>query len=204
MELLRKTEKKPTNSVLNKFRYYGIFLCPRCGMEIEKEVSHGKRDPHCGCGRKGINSTHGFTRPGSKLFRVYCLWLGMKKRCYSESHHKYHRYGARGIYVCQEWLENPTVFVDWAMSHGWQPGLQIDRRDNDGPYSPENCHFCTRVANGRNKSCTKLTIEKAEHLRSLYSGGGHTHQSLATLFCVSKAVAGKIIRNQLWVKEESK
>ncbi|WP_258286790.1 hypothetical protein, partial [Escherichia ruysiae] len=46
------------------------------------------------------------------------------------------------------------AFIAWALVNGWQPGLQLDRRDNDGPYSPGNCRFVTRSVNRLNLRCT--------------------------------------------------
>lgn len=47
-------------------------------------------------------------------------------------------------------FDDLPAFVAWAIKAGWQAGLQIDRRDNDGPYSPGNCRFVTRKRNKRN------------------------------------------------------
>jgi hypothetical protein len=60
-------------------------------------------------------------------------------------------YADRGIRVCEEWKSGFPAFKRWALGHGYAPGLSIDRRNNDGPYSPRNCRWSTRTEQGRNK-----------------------------------------------------
>ena len=90
--------------------------------------------------------------------KLYSVWTTMMHRCYDEKRTKYKDYGGRGIKVCEEW-HNPNCFITWAETHGWAEGLQLDRINNDGNYSPENCRFTTPKNNCRNRRNTKfLTI----------------------------------------------
>jgi hypothetical protein len=67
-------------------------------------------------------------------------------------------YGGRGISVCEEW-HDPNAFIDWAESNGYANGLQIDRIDNQGSYSPSNCRWVSIKVNSRNTRRNKnLTI----------------------------------------------
>jgi len=75
----------------------------------------------------------------------------MKRRCYDPWHRSYHRYGGRGIFICGEWLCDFHSFRDWAITSGFDPALQLDRIDNNGPYSPENCRFVTHRVNCLNR-----------------------------------------------------
>jgi len=75
----------------------------------------------------------------------------MKRRCYDPNAKGYHRYGGRGIEVCDEWRDNVDAFVQWAEANGYQRGLEIDREDNDGNYTPENCRWVTKIENVNNK-----------------------------------------------------
>jgi hypothetical protein len=59
-------------------------------------------------------------------------------------------YGGRGISVCELWQTNFVAFKEWAESAGWKKGLQIDRRDNNGNYTPENCRIVTPAQNSLN------------------------------------------------------
>lgn len=73
----------------------------------------------------------------------------MHERCYRPQHHAYVNYGGRGIGVCVEWV-GYMEFRDWALANGWRRGLQINRINNDGNYSPDNCNLVTAKENGNN------------------------------------------------------
>lgn len=83
-------------------------------------------------------------------------WRNMLTRCYDPRDRDYHRYGGRGIQVCQEWRESWDAFAEWALANGHQDGLQIDREYNEGDYCPENCRFVTPQQNSRNMSTNVL------------------------------------------------
>lgn len=87
----------------------------------------------------------------SRLQRIY---YQMKERCFNPSHSRYHRYGGRGITICQEWLDDRDNFICWAKNNGYSDNLQIDRINNDGHYEPSNCRWVTRKENSRNTSKT--------------------------------------------------
>jgi hypothetical protein len=76
----------------------------------------------------------------------------MMTRCNNPKSDRYYRYGGRGIKVCDEWLHNYTAFRDWALSHGYEEGLTIDRIDLDGNYNPENCRWITPSEQMKNTS----------------------------------------------------
>jgi hypothetical protein len=78
------------------------------------------------------------------------MYRNMVNRCYDPKNHRYTDYGGRGIAVCREWLNNRYKFYEWCLENGIQKHLQIDRRDNDGNYSPDNCKFSTRIEQASN------------------------------------------------------
>jgi hypothetical protein len=75
----------------------------------------------------------------------------MMARCHNPKSPRYKNYGGRGIFVHRVWRDDPDEFYAWAVANGYQPGLQIDRIDNDGPYAPDNCRFVTNAVNQLNK-----------------------------------------------------
>lgn len=106
----------------------------------------------CGCGSG--HQSHGMSRTGSNRgHALYGIWTGIRQRT---SNPVYRRYAGRGIRLCESWAASFQDFFEWAITHGWEPGLQVDRRDNDGDYSPENCRIVTRLENARNRSTNRL------------------------------------------------
>jgi len=96
--------------------------------------------------RKGDYARHG--RSGTPIYKV---WEGMIERCEKPNHISYPRYGGRGITVCKRWRNS---FAQFFADMGDIPfeGAQLDRRDNDGNYCPNNCRWVTRSQNMLNTS----------------------------------------------------
>ena len=90
------------------------------------------------------NITHGMTN--SPEMRI---WIDMRRRCHQPQRPDFHNYGGRGIYVCDRWRESFAAFYE---DMGPRPkGKTLDRMDNDGPYSPENCTWTDAVQQGMNR-----------------------------------------------------
>jgi hypothetical protein len=79
--------------------------------------------------------------------RLYILWKNMKGRCYRKSSTHYHRYGGRGIKVCEEWRNSFETFMKFALDNGYTDDLTIDRIDINEDYTPFNCRFIDGVTN---------------------------------------------------------
>ena len=94
---------------------------------------------------------------GLRSHRLYGVWINMRRRCYDTTNPYY---GGRGIAVCPEWSQDVKRFIEWALAHEWEEGLQIDREDTNGDYCPENCRWVTPEVNGRNKrNNVRLTFQ---------------------------------------------
>jgi len=116
-------------------------LCD-CGNETFSTSANlrGGLSASCGC----VRIKH--MGKGTLLYRT---WAGMKTRCYNQEYQGWHRYGGRGITVCDEWKNDFASFRDWSLSHGYKEGLSIDRVNNDGNYCPENCEWVTISENSK-------------------------------------------------------
>lgn len=131
---------------------YFVCVCSCDGKEkvvYKYALIHGKTQS-CGCLRRETMAATA-TKHGYSFTPVYSVWAGMVQRCRNPKHKTYEAYGGRGITVCDEWEHSPEVFCAWAEAHGYQPGLDLDRKDNSGNYCPENCHFVTKKVNSNNK-----------------------------------------------------
>lgn len=119
----------------------------------------------CGCLKKqqdkiNLTANHSHKQSGTRLYQI---WQGIKKRCYNKHDTRYHRYGGRGITVCNEWQKDFMNFYKWAINSGYSDGLTIDRIDNDKNYTPENCRWVDIKTQCNNRSTNiKITIGNAE------------------------------------------
>jgi len=149
-------------------------------------------------GENNPNYKTGFAVRGCR-YSFYNTWQNMKARVNNPNHPKYHRYGGRGIALCNEWI-GIEGFSKWALASGWKQGLSIDRIDNDGDYCPENCHWVTLSTNARKKSTTRITIEQAGVIRTKLEKG-NTITALAAEFNVAQGTIRAIESNITHVAE---
>lgn len=143
-----------------------LFRCD-CGNEHAANTADVKagKTRSCGCAsiessKKNIENAHKRnTKHGMSFSNIYRVWYGTKGRCCTKSSTGYPRYGAVGITMCDEWMNDPQSFIDWAMANGYKKGLSIDRIDGTKGYSPENCRWATRAEQSRNlKSNVRITL----------------------------------------------
>lgn len=126
-----------------------------CGNEIivlARSLKAGDTKS-CGCLNTEKKTKHGQCRTSE-----YGIWGNMLQRCYNPKTKNYHNYGERGITVCQEWHD----FKNFIRDMGKRPSNQhsIDRKDNNGNYNKNNCHWATREEQNRNKRTNRnITID---------------------------------------------
>lgn len=96
--------------------------------------------------------------------RLREIFSSMKQRCYNKNEKSYRWYGAKGIKVCNEWIENPLSFEEWSLNNGYKDNLTIDRINEDKDYSPDNCRWITHNENAKYKSTTSvINVDGEEH-----------------------------------------
>lgn len=128
----------------------------QCGKEklIRGSGLRCGRTLSCGCLNREINSIRSLgnefgKKHGLSNHPLRSIRKSMIHRCYNPNNKHYATYGQKGVKVCAEWLNSLSIFIEWAQKNGWTKGLSIDRKDNDGDYTPENCHWITRSENSR-------------------------------------------------------
>jgi hypothetical protein len=126
----------------NEKKRYGLYRC-HCGNEFRTITSSIKNGDSKSCGCLKGNRSHNL-----KNHRLYSIWNQMIQRCNNQKHKYYNDYGARGITVCDEWLDINNFIND--MFPSYQEGLSIDRIDNNKGYSKDNCRWTTKSIQARN------------------------------------------------------
>lgn len=175
--------------------YAKYYLC-QCDCGKTKIIYKGSimsgRTYSCGCFRdERIRET---VRLPENFARLHRILDGMKLRCYNPHSNRFHRYGGRGIKICDEWLNDPDSFCKWALSNGYQKGLTIDRIDNNKDYSPDNCQWIPLKEQMSNQS-TNVFVE--------YNGERHTISQWAEKLGIERTTLHNRLKYYGWSVEKA-
>ena len=130
--------------ISNREGRYALFRC-ECGTEklIKRYSVKIGATKTCGCSTRTYREGEGRDHP------LWSTWNGMLYRCYNPNSPNYKDYGGRGISVCNGWKDSFSTFV---RDMGERPkNHTLDRKDNDGNYSPSNCKWSTPEQQVRNR-----------------------------------------------------
>ncbi len=142
----------PPFSVTRRDGKAALHVIVKCDCGKEKELDFhalisGKQSGCLRCSHVG----HGETQT-----RLYKTWAGIKRRTTYRKGDGWRKYGAKGIRMCQEWLDSYESFRDWALANGYKDGLTIDRIRNGDGYHPDNCRWATAKEQARNKTNNRM------------------------------------------------
>ena len=162
MTILEDLGRVPSPS--NPDRYYrmAIFECPVCKTPFKARATGSMARAQTSCAN--CTGTHNLSK-----HPLYAIWNGIRQRCYNPKRKDYPRYGALGVTMHQDWIDNPTAFVNWCLSNGWSSELVVDKDIKSrqlgiepAVYSPDTISFITTQENAKAataKAVNQYTLE---------------------------------------------
>jgi len=172
-----------------------VWLCQcDCSTFISVESSCIQRGNVKSCGCRNYDNVQIAINPKEK-HPLYSGWRAMKYRCNDPKHKSYSRYGARGIKVCPAWQSD---FKQFLLDMGERPkGHTLDRINNNGDYTPENCRWVTHAENLQNSSNAQVSANKVRLIRLLHIAG-MTRLELSARFLISYDCVRNMIAYRTW------
>lgn len=200
--VIRRAEKQDSPG-----RIKWLCVC-ECGVERDVDASNLRTglSRSCGCLAREITSAKSRTH-GLGDSTMYWRWANMIHRCYVEKNRSYHRYGGRGISVCDRWrfgigAKSGMELFYADMGDPPFPGASLDRIDNDGNYEPENCRWADSSCQVQNSTISKLTAASVRRIKQQW-GQGRSIVDLAAEYGVSQNAVRAVVKNKSWRNVEA-
>lgn len=165
-EVVGAEPTRPANNKGNKMEKLGRWSYYEDGKTADGHKSFTARCDICGHTKHGVRlgtlmrtkdgpctHTNYYPQIPSRLVHTH---KNMIRRCYNQTNKDYRFYGAKGVTVCDDWLNDPRKFFDWALSSGYTDTMTIDRIDSTKGYGPDNCRWLDNKTNAKLKTTTRL------------------------------------------------
>lgn len=173
-QLPRYVKKDHSGSRVDKLRVITFshkakrmsYFWVQCDCGTYKCLPWGNVKISCGCVRRDPARAKrfgkGFYSHGMAHSRLTRILAGAVQRCHNPKSKPFKWYGGRGITVCDEWRNSVATFIAWANNNGYNPSLELDRKDNHGNYDPINCRWVSRRVNANNTRSNRLIESNGE------------------------------------------
>lgn len=142
----------------------------------------------CGCKKrehiKDVNK-HGNYKPRTnKPFysQLSNIWRTLVNRCHNPNYKRYRFYGAKGVYVCNEWRDNFEAFYEWSINHNYSKGMELNRLDQTKNYHPNNCEWVPKaISAGTTELNILVTIGNKKQCLAAWSRDPECEVEYATI-----------------------
>lgn len=186
-------QKRRNGEIIKNLKYINRKMCSIDGCD-EPAKSKGMCQSHYDNMRR--NGDPLYQKVNIREIPEYGVWDAMIQRCTNRNNSNYHRYGGRGIEVCERWRSSFVLFYE---DMGKRPfeGAELDRKNNSKGYTKDNCRWTTRPRNVQNRDCCVLTEEIVIKIRALRNSG-HTYKSISNALGISYENVRSVLSRGSW------